>query len=175
MSDVTQMDADLMGSAGFDFNLNQGVFFESFQYFIMGDCFSRFLIFQDSHFLAVDWVSSQPRFDDAFIIFHHAVNQGDISFFDRPMLELFYERKIGGVLFCGHEQARRVFVEAVDDTRAEWRAEGGEPAMIKQGVNQCPAIIPRRGMDDHVFRFIDDHNVVIFVDDIYRDVFGLDG
>ena len=44
--------------------------------------------------------------------------------------------------------------------------------MIGEGIDQCPRIVAVAGMDHHAGRFIDNNDVVVFVGDVKRNVFG---
>jgi len=97
---------------------------------------------------------------------------------------------MGVVVFCDHDQSAGFFVEAVHDAGAQFSAHGREGReMMQQGVDQGAAVatvfflrisvsvLARNdgagtGVDHHSGGLVDDGQIVVFKDDIERDIFG---
>ena len=76
-----------------------------------------------------------------------------------------------------HDQPARVAVEAMDDPGpldAGDPAPGRAVAVRQERVDQRPAGVPRRRVDDEAGRLVEDQQVVVLVDDLERDI-GLGG
>ena len=81
------------------------------------------------------------------------------------------------IVFGDDNQAGGFFVEAVDDTWTELifgrRAAAGKGlAAAKQRVDQSALRIPCSGMNAHSSGFVDDEQIVVFVEDVERNGLG---
>jgi hypothetical protein len=63
----------------------------------------------------------------------------------------------------GDEQPGRIAVEAVDDARA-LRVAAGD-ASVEERVDERPALVPGRRMDNKTCRFVDDEQMLVLVGD----------
>ena len=60
----------------------------------------------------------------------------------------------------------------MDDTGADIIRTGGQILkMIHQAVNQCAAFVTACRMDNHIRLFIQDEDVVVFIEQVDRDIF----
>jgi len=86
---------------------------------------------------------------------------------------------MGPVVLRHHHQSGRVLVETVHDARAFDAADAGKAAaaMGDQRINQRAGFMPGGRMHHETFGLVDNDDVVIFVDDVKRDIFtqGLGG
>ena len=79
------------------------------------------------------------------------------------------------VVFGDEQQARRVPVEPVDDSRPQHAADAGQvDAVGEQRVHKCMPRVARRRMHGQAGRLIDNQQVVVFIDDAQGDCFRLD-
>ena len=70
-----------------------------------------------------------------------------------------------------HHQTGRLLVETVDDAGAQRGVDAGENiAVMKQGVDERAGVIAVRRVCHHACGFVDDEELVVFVDDFERDV-----
>ena len=78
------------------------------------------------------------------------------------------------VRFCHDQQAARILVDPMHDTRAFLAAHAREIAaeMMQQRVDQRSARGARGRMHHHARRFVHHDQIVIFIADIERDVLG---
>ena len=60
-------------------------------------------------------IAADRNVDLAGIFVRLAVNERDVRFVNRPLAKLFGQSLVDLVIFCNDDQARGVFVEAVDD------------------------------------------------------------
>src|SRR3989339_956041 len=129
---------------------------------------------QDRHFLSIDRMAPDIGFDRPLFFGRRPMDQREISFFYRPLFDLFDQGAISWVGFGGDDHAGRLFVQTMDDPGTQGGAERGEPAaMVKQGIDQCSLIISGSGVDDQPFWFIYDNYLVILMNNIQRNFLGL--
>src|SRR5580692_11108087 len=85
---------------------------------------------------------------------------------------------MGCITSRNHDRARRVLIEAMDDAGTQRPADRRKPAdatkPMQQRRNQSAGISARAWMNDDSCWLIDDGDVVIFVNQIERNIFGLD-
>ena len=89
--------------------------------------------------------------------------------------ELFGEEAERGLCLADDHDARGVFVEAVNDPRAErvLSAVGGEVrAVVEDGVDERAVGVSRGGVDDEASGFEDEQKVLVLVEDVKVDGFG---
>jgi hypothetical protein len=85
---------------------------------------------------------------------------------------------VGAVVFGDEDEAAGLFVEAMDDARAEVSAYAGELVEVEEeGVDEGALGAgfvsgSGAGVDHHACRLVDDGEVFVFVEDVERDVFG---
>ena len=111
--------------------------------------------------------------DDVAIEFRPARHDGKIFLLDGAVLELRGQLEVGAI-GAGHEDnAAGIAVEAMDDARAGGTAaaaQGGAEVEL-QGPGQGPRPMSPRRMDHHAGRLVDDHQLVVLVEDVQGDVF----
>ena len=82
-----------------------------------------------------------------------------------------------GIRSLGHnEQSRRIFIYAMNQShlRVIRVVLGIIPQMPSYGIHQCAMIVAASGMHHQPCRFVDDHQVFIFIHDIKRYILGDD-
>ena len=93
------------------------------------------------------------------------------------LLDVFVRRERLGESFhrllrlCDDDEPRSVLVEAVDDSWARDAADSGESgAVVEKGVDERSREMAWRRVDDHSRRLVDDYHVVVFENDVERNV-----
>jgi hypothetical protein len=72
--------------------------------------------------------------------------------------------------FRNDHQSGGLFVEAVDETGAdECGVAAGRIEIVTQAIKQRPVAVAVRRVDEHALGFIDEHQMVVFEDDIEID------
>jgi hypothetical protein len=90
-------------------------------------------------------------------------------------LDRALEFAIGEIIPGDYQQSRCVLVEPVDNTRAvSARLAGQRGKMVGQGIDQRPRVVAGRRVGHHASRFVDHYEVVVFVNDVERDIFSGD-
>src|SRR5260221_8507485 len=123
----------------------------------------------DRHALARAQVAPDGRVDQPFFLADVAADQHQIALFGRAALHLALQRGRGGQRASDDQKARGVFVETMDDTRAQialvvaqlWKAR-------QQAVDQRATRVAWRGMDDDARGLVDDHHRGVLEDDLER-------
>ena len=115
------------------------------------------------------------RLDPAPIRLRIAVDEGLVGLFHLVALELSGQPPVGRIGFRHHEKAGGPLVETVDDPGAQDAADPREvAAMVEEGVDQRPARMAGRRMDDHPRRLVDDQQRGVLVEDRQGDRLGQD-
>ena len=83
---------------------------------------------------------------------------------------------VGALVFGYDQNAGCILVDAVDQSGPHVAALEKRQVlqMIGQGVDQRPRIVAVAGMDDHAGGLVDDNQVVVFIQNVERNVFGND-
>jgi hypothetical protein len=106
------------------------------------------------------------------------VEEGEVSLRDLALGEHLAELAMGTVVFGDEDEAAGLFVEAVYDAGAKVATGGGEFVEVKEErVDEGAPVAfvvgnAGSGVDHHPGGFVDDGQVLVFVDDMERDVFG---
>jgi hypothetical protein len=88
------------------------------------------------------------------------------------ILELIGKAAVSGVVLCCHYDPGGAFIQPMNDPRPHDTAYPGQvPAMVQQGVDECPCIVALGRVYNHVSRFVDDDKVSVLVKDSQRDIF----
>ena len=171
MTDIGHVDADLMGTTGFELHPQVGKITIGVRHEEMRNgVFAVFL--GDRHLFAVGGVPSDRRVDRTGIGLKPAVD-------DRLVLprkgmagNLFGERKVGKIVFRHDQQSARILVDPVHDAGTDHAVDTGQRALavIQQRVDQRAVRIARRRVHDHTLRLVDDQQIVILVADIQRNI-----
>lgn len=128
----------------------------------------------DGHLLAVPGVATDGRVDDTLIERDHALDQRQVAFDDLVPLLLLQQRQPGTCMLRHDHQARCVFIQPVDDSRAQWRSRrfriaGLQVRQISQErIDQRIVMMPWRGMHHQAGGFVHHQEIGIFIDDIER-------
>jgi hypothetical protein len=147
MAEVGEVDADLVGAAGFDADAQEGCQRPGGEDFVVRDGGPAF--FRDGHFLAVDGMAADRELHGAGRLLRRAPDEGEVFLADGVGGKLRDERGVGLLVLGDDEDAGGVLVEAVDDAGAEFATDALEiGAMVEQGVDEGVGGMAGRGMDD---------------------------
>lgn len=110
---VGHVDADLVGPAGLYLDIEQGEFCETLA--DLPDRYRAAAVGGDLHPQAVVLVAADRGLDRAGVFFRGPVNERDIRFVNRSLAKLLRQGLMDLIGFGDDDQARGVFVEAMDD------------------------------------------------------------
>ena len=90
-------------------------------------------------------------------------------------LYLFRKSEVSRVIFRNYQQPARVFIDPVDDSWMDHAVDSGKTfaAVIQQRVHESSVVVSVSGVNHHSFRLVDHEQIVIFIHDIKRNIFGL--
>ena len=80
---------------------------------------------------------------------------------------------MGVVILGDHQQSAGILVDAMDDSRTDNAVDGRKPvfAVKHDRIDQRPRIVSYCRMDYHSLGFVHNQNIVIFIEDVQRDIF----
>ncbi|MEY3480832.1 MAG: hypothetical protein RIQ71_1607 [Verrucomicrobiota bacterium] len=174
MSEVFQMDADLVRATGFR------PAFEQTQLAVCGDELPRGFRraragpVGHSHSLAVHRMAGNGSGDDTCRGAGFAPDHGEIGFSCSALRELQCQRGMRGVVFRHENATAGVLVQAMHDTGAKRMATRRKfSRVVQQRVNQRPSPVAHGGVDNQPRRFVEADEIVVLVQYFERDVFRL--
>ena len=112
--------------------------------------------------------------DDFSIRIDRSERYRQIFLFDALFFKKGGKVRMRNVVFRNDDDAARVAVEPMNDSRpggTAVRAQLAREAMRKR-ADQRPGPMAARRMHDHVGGLIDDRQIVVFIEDVERDLFG---
>ena len=127
------------------------------------------------HLLPVRRMPSDGRIHGAAVLLQVAHHQTLVRPRQRVVAELGAEPQMGGIVFGGNDEPAGVPVDAVYDAGPQFSVDPGKavPAVIQQGVHQCPVRVSRCGVDYQALRFVHHDDVLVLVHHVQRDVLRL--
>ena len=174
MSDVLHVYTDLVGTSGFEYTFHKCDISQTFQYLIVRNCmFSLSRIAHDSHLHTVFGVTSDVSSNCTFIFFYDSPYQSIIFTFGCFIVELHAQTGFGIRSFGYYQKAGSIFVNTVNQSylRVVGVIRGDITQMPGNGINQCTVIVSTPRMNNQTGRFIDNHQVIVFVYNVQRDIF----
>ena len=116
--------------------------------------------------MARDGMAPDGAFPSTGVAAGPTENEGEISFFRFPIAELATEFAVGGVVFCGDDQAGGFAIETMNDPGAIGATAGGEfaIAVVEKGGGERASGAPCAWVDVHPSGFIQDEKIGVFVD-----------
>src|SRR5579871_6372585 len=133
MAEGLEVDANLMGAAGLDADLDEGERAvrggKAFDDFDMGDGGTDTLAISRTaggHAVATDQIAADREVDGGVVLGDVAVDESDVGLFDVALGEHVAKLAVGGVVFGDEDDAAGLLVEAVDDAGAKVAADAGE-------------------------------------------------
>ncbi len=174
VTDVLEVDADLVGAAGMEVGLDEGGVVEALKDAVGGPGVTAFAD-AGGHAFAVGGVAGDGGADVAAEFGDFAAHDGVVDLFESAPGELGLELLVGGVIFGDDEAAAGIAVEAVDDAWAGDAADAAElaGAVVEEGVDEGMLVVADARVDDESGGFVEDEEVVVFEEDMEGDIFGL--
>src|ERR1019366_3311416 len=163
--DAGEVNADLVGASGTDFDCQQGEAAEAAQNAVFGPGGAS-LGEARGHAGAANGVAGDGAVDAAAVGFDLAVDEREVHLFDLAVCKLGGEVAVRVVVLSDQQDAGGEAVEAVDNAGAEFAGDtrqGIEAA--EQCVDEGAGVHPGAGVDHHAGGLIDGNQVVIFVED----------
>ena len=164
MTKTGHMDTNLMRPACFQTALDKRIAIQSTQNLIMSDGWLAIFII-DRHFLSICRMTADRGIHRPLIVFQIAVDDCIILSGYRMSLELGGYRLVGLIVFADDQYPRSIFVNSVNNSRAQHTVDPRKisPAVIHQPIDQRAGIVACRRMNHHIFRLIDQQNVLVFI------------
>ena len=129
----------------------------------------------DGHLLAVAFVSPDQVLDVSFGGIGDPMDERAVDLADVVVRrEILGERVHGDLRLGDDHHAGGILIEPVHNARARHAADAFEVgAMVQDGVHERAGVVSRRGVDDETGGFVENEDVVIFEEDVQRDVLRL--
>ena len=169
VSERGEVDPDLVGAASVEVTAQKRMGSLSLDDLVTGP---REAAARDyGHPLALLRVTADRPFELSRVVLHAALHDREVRPAERAVLELGRQRPVALVIARDHDQPGRALVEPVDHARARRSTDRGPlSTSAEQGVHQRPRVMPRRGVNHHPRRLVDDDEVGVLVDDFERDL-----
>ena len=163
-----------MRTSGFEAAFHQRDVAQTFQNGIVCDRrLSLVAFWENRHLHTVTRVTAYIAFYPSFVFTHDPPHQGPIFPLGCLMEELHTEVCFRFRLFGDNQQAGCIFIDTMDESQG--RIIGIVGRIVFQipgkGIHQRSGIVSVSGMYDQPCRFVDHQQIVIFVHDLYRDIF----
>ena len=166
------MNADLVCAACLQAAFDIGVVPEPLQDLYVGD--SIFAVGTDCHFFAVGGIPADRTGNRQSIFLYVSQDDRPVSAHNGMIGQLQSYTAMGGVIFADDDTAGGILVDPVDYARPEYAVDSGKAvaAVKKNGIDKSAGIMSCSRMDDHILWLIDDQNIIVFIEDIQRNVLG---
>ncbi len=127
------------------------------------------------HFLAPARVPVDRCIDNAIRGPRSSVTDCEIGLANRVPAKCYRQCEVGAVGFGDHHDSGRVFVKSVDDARALDAPNSRQIlTVMEESVDQGAGGVSSSRMNDETGRFVDQQEILVFVDDVKRDFLSLD-
>ncbi len=171
--DAGEVDADLVRAPSADADFEIAEARPLFEKAVLGDCAASGGEFR-GHAGAAQRIASNVSGDSALILFHAAMGERQINFFDFAVVKLRGERLMGLIGSSDNEHAAGFAIDAMNDAGTQVAIDGGEGSeVMEQRVHESAGGMPRPGVNHHASGLIDNDHVGIFVEDGERKILGL--
>lgn len=129
---------------------------------------------QDCHLLPVFRIAADIAADFTLRGVGNATHHGQIGAFHTVIGKLFGQGGMGDVSLGGHHKATGILIETVDDAGPLDSADArqGIAAMSEKSIDQSAVRVAGCGMHNQPRRFVDDDELVIFVNHMKGNVLG---
>lgn len=179
MPDGAHVYTNLVGSSGLQTTFDQRDIREPLQYTPMGDClFGIGILFgvEDGIACSIAWVSIQCTNNRARLFVERTPDECIIGSFGGVLEELMCQMGFRFGRFCYEEQTTGVFVDTVNESDVGIVDIERTGLKIKlQRIEQGVLVVAMSRVDNHSGRFVDQHQVVVFIDDVEWNILGVDG
>ena len=126
------------------------------------------------HLLAVILIAGNLRFNHAAVRLDIATHHGQIGTLRRLRLNLLRQRHMRRIILRANHNAAGVLIQTMHNARTDNTVDARQIlAMIQQRIHQRAAVIAGSRMHHHAARLIDNHDVIILIDDIQRNILRL--
>ena len=171
MSQMREMNSDLMGAACLDPHLEKGeLVVKRVDLELRKGCPRAARPYR--YLLAITRIPPQRQRDRAVIGARLTVNEGKIFLLDSPIFELLGECLVALAVFGDHNEPTGIFVEAVHDAWPERIAGFQQAEMMKQGVDERSAVDTGTQMTDQAGWFFHHGKSLVLVMKLQRNGFG---
>ena len=161
--DMRHMDADLMGSAGFQLHFNKGVRLKT-----LGDSIMRhggFAVGTNGKALSVTAVTTDGKIDGA-AAGQGALHKRQVLAVHGVGLELFDQPFVGLDGAGHHQEPAGIFINPMHDAGSRNLVEGR--VVMQQGILECPVMVSRGRVNHQPLGLVDHDEGLILVDDVER-------
>jgi len=175
VADVGEVDADLVGAAGEEFDVEECEAAVAALDAVDG-AGGLAALAGDGDGLGVAAAAGEGEVNEVAVKLRFSLDYGEVVLFDGAGLELGGEGGMGGVGLGAEDDAAGVAVEAVDDAGPQLAVGRGEGLCVGgEGVDEGAALVALGGVDDEVGGLVDDEDVLVLEQDVEGDVLGGDG
>src|SRR5579862_4929850 len=181
MTQRGEMHPDLMGTSGVDPHFDECELaigrIDSAKNVVVRDSFAAAGL-TGRHADAANAVAADAGRDSAGLFLDPSMDQGNVFLFYFSFGELLGEFAMGFVILRDHDEAAGFFIETMNNAWAHLSANSREAReMMQKRIDECAPVArifrgSGPGMYHHPRRLVDDGQVVIFVEDIERNLFG---
>lgn len=169
---------NLMGAPGVEMTEDEGSrrFLLFAQDVVVGDSWFARSRVHHGHLLSVHRMSTQLREYTPGRLNGRPLGGRKVELAGLAIVKLLEEGLLGGLRLRHHDAATGIFVEAMDDPRAFYPADPGQfsLAVVEEGIDEGAVWGAGGGMDHESASLVDHQEVIIFEDDLERDVLGQD-
>ena len=187
ISDRCEMDSDLVRASCQEIYLEECVF-RCDSSSIAKLCFSYFWIewIIGGHLFPIVWITSDVRLYISLFISYFSYHECEVGFLYSSFRDLELERVHGLIILRDDDESTGILIETMDDARTFDSVDNGwifvftiicsysqTFEMIKKSIHETSfsPIFSRSRMSIHAGIFIYDREVIVFVDDIDREIF----
>src|SRR3989440_10884170 len=163
-----EMDADLVGAPGVQVTAHERMGSLALDDLVAGP--REPAAGDDGHALALFGMAPDGSLELTRVLLDTAGDYGQVGAAQRTILQLGRQRPVARVVAGDDDEPRCALVESVHHARSRRAADlGPRAASAEQGVHERPRVVARGRVDDHACRFVDDGDVLVFVDDVEGD------
>ena len=167
------MHTNLMRAACTQPAAHQRIFAKALQHLILRHGIAAALL-DNRHFLAVILVAGNLRLNHAAIRLDIAAHHSQIGTLRRFRLNLLRQRHMRRIILRANHNTAGVLIKTMHNARTDNTVDARQIlAMIQQRIHQRTAVIAGSRMHHHAARLIDNHDILILIDDIQRNILRL--
>ena len=170
---MLHMQADLMGPSGLQPAQHHGKASKPFQHLILRNGFAS-AFRNHSHPFPVIFVPVHAGFNQAPVGFYIAADNAQVRPLRRFVLNLFGQGYMGVVVLRDNHDAAGILIQPVHDAGTDHAVDPRQiPAVKQQRIDQRACVMPRRRVHHHAPGFVKHDHIVVFIDDVQRNIFRL--
>ena len=174
MPDVLHVHTDLVGTARFENTFHKRHITQTFQYPIMSNGILALVIGKNGHLHTVFRITAHVTDNCTFVLFYISPDEGAVTAFGSLIEKLKTEIGLGVRRLGNHQQAGCIFVDTMHKPhmRVVGIIIGNIFHMPGDGIDKRAVIVPVSGVHHQPCRFVDNHQVLVFIHDIKGNIFG---